>query len=130
MLSERTVLSHMDYEAAAKPAATGRPLEMFIYASDYGWSATLTQRPTPHAAPKVISIVAKGFTDVQRRWSAMERELFALWQGVVSHERLIKGLRRIVTLITRTICFRRHSWTIVGGARRCRTGLSSYKVSM
>ena len=73
----------MDYEAAANPAASGRPLEMFIDASDYGWSATLTQRPTPHAAPKVISIVAKGFTDVQQRWSAMERELFALWQGVV-----------------------------------------------
>jgi hypothetical protein len=93
MLSERTVLSHMDYEAAANPAASGRPLEMFIDASDYGWSGTLTQRPTPHAAPKVISIVAKGFTDVQQRWSAMERELFALWQGVVSHERLIKGFK-------------------------------------
>ena len=41
MLSERTVLSHMDYEAAANPAASGRPLELFIDASDYGWSATL-----------------------------------------------------------------------------------------
>ena len=95
MLSERTVLSHMDYEAAANPAASGRPLEMFI-ASDYGWSATSTQRPTPHAAPKVISIVAKEFTDVQRRWSAMERELFALWQGVMSHERLVKGFKTLL----------------------------------
>jgi len=32
--------------------------------------------------------MAKGFTDVQQRRSAMERELFSGWQGVVSHERL------------------------------------------
>jgi hypothetical protein len=41
----------------------------------------------------VIAVLAKGFTDVQQRWSAMERELYALWQGVVGHERLIKGFK-------------------------------------
>ena len=64
---------------------------MFLDASDYGWAATLCQRPEPLKAPKVISIVAKGFTDVQQRWSAMERELYALWQGVVGFDRRIRG---------------------------------------
>ena len=93
MLSEGATLTHIDYEAAARPELTGRPLEMFVDASDYGWAATLTQRPSPHAAPKIVAIVAKGFTDVQQRWSAMERELYALWQGVVSMERFVRGFR-------------------------------------
>ena len=59
---------------------------MFIDASDYGWAAVLCQRPEPGKAPKIISVIAKEFTDVQQRWSAMERELYALWQGVVGHE--------------------------------------------
>jgi hypothetical protein len=49
----------------------------------------LCQRPEPGKAPLIIAVIAKGFTDVQQRWSAMERELYALWQGVVGHERLI-----------------------------------------
>ena len=51
-LSERTVLSHIDYEAAAKPAASRRPFELCIGAPDYGWSPTLTQRPGPYGAPR------------------------------------------------------------------------------
>ena len=42
------------------------------------------------AALKVISVLAE---DVELRWSAKERDLYAVWQGVVGHERLIKGLR-------------------------------------
>ena len=59
-LSERLVLVHIDFEAAASPETSGRPLEMFIDASDFGWAATLTQRPRPHGAPEIISILAKG----------------------------------------------------------------------
>ena len=84
-LSSDTVLVHIDYEAAASPSVSGRPLEIFIDASDYAWAATLTQRLTPHGAPKVIAITAKGFSDAQLRWSAMERELYALLQGCLSH---------------------------------------------
>lgn len=92
-LSKDTVLLHVDYDAAAHPEESGRPLEMFIDASDYGWAATLCQRPKPFAAPKVIAINSKGFTDVQQRWSAMERELYALWQGVTGHERMVRGFK-------------------------------------
>ena len=53
----------------------------------------LCQRPEAGKAPLIIAVIAKRFTDVQQRWSAMERELYALWQGVVGHERLIKGFK-------------------------------------
>ncbi|MCP4193147.1 MAG: hypothetical protein GY768_21255, partial [Planctomycetaceae bacterium] len=92
-LCDNVVLTHVDFEAAASPAESLRPLELFVDASDYGWAGTLCQRLVPHGAPKLISIVAKGFTDVQQRWSAMERELYALWQSVVGHDRLIKGFK-------------------------------------
>ena len=74
-------MRHIDYEAAANPEASGRPLELFIDASDYGWAAVLTQRLKPHEAPKIISMITKSFNDTQLAWSAMERELYALWQG-------------------------------------------------
>ena len=92
MLYGSAVLVHIDYEAAQNPMESGRPLELWVDASDYGWCGCLTQRPGPHRAPKIISIVAKAFDDTQLRWSAMERELYALWQAVVKHERFLKGL--------------------------------------
>ena len=92
-LCREVVLLHVDYVAASRPERSGRPLEMFVDASDYGWAATLCQRPEPHAAPKIVAILAKGFSDVQQRWSAMERELYALWQGVVGHERMLRGFK-------------------------------------
>jgi len=92
-LCRDVVIRHVDYVAASKPEESGRPFEMFVDASDYGWAATLCQRPEPMRAPKIVSIVAKGFSDVQQRWSAMERELYALWQGVVGHERMIRGFK-------------------------------------
>ena len=38
-------------------------------------------------------MICKGFKDVEVRWSAMERELYALWRGVVEHEKFIKGFK-------------------------------------
>ena len=86
MLAEDAILHHPDFLAASRPAESGRPFEIFVDASDYGWAAVLTQRATPHGPPEIIDITAKGFSDVQLRWSAMERELYALWQGVVGLE--------------------------------------------
>ncbi len=45
--------------------------EMFVDASDYGWSATLCQRVEHYGTPQIIAIIAKPFTDVQLRWSGM-----------------------------------------------------------
>ena len=92
-MSKGAVLHHPDYVAASVPWKSGRPFEIFVDASDYGWSAVLCQRPKPHAAPKIIHIISKAFSDTQLRWSAMERELYALWQGVVGFERLIRGFK-------------------------------------
>ena len=41
MLSKGAVLHHPDYVAASVPWKSGRPFEIFVDASDYGWSAVL-----------------------------------------------------------------------------------------
>ena len=93
MLAKDVVLHHVDFAAASDPEKSGRPLEMFVDASDYGWCATLCQRAEPQGAPKVVACIAKAFNDTQLRWSAMERELYALWKGVVGHERYLRGFK-------------------------------------
>ena len=89
LLAKDVVLHHPDFEAASRPAESGRPFEIFIDASDYGWAAVLCQRQEPHGPPRIIDVVAKGFSDTQLRWPAMERELYALWQGVTPMDKLI-----------------------------------------
>ena len=44
----------------------------------------------------IIAIAARPFDETQLRWSAMERELYSLWQSAVKHERFIKGLLCVV----------------------------------
>ena len=95
-LDEGAVIKHIDYDAACRPHETGRPLELFIDASDYGWCAVLCQRKTPHGAPQIISMFAFAFKNEQLKWSAMERELYAMWQGVVRHDKYIKGVHIFV----------------------------------
>ena len=87
------MLHHPRLDEAAHPAESGCPFEMFIDASDYAWATVLTQREVPHGAPKIVSIKGKSFDSTQQRWSAMERELYASWQGIVQHESLIKGFK-------------------------------------
>ena len=92
MLNTHAILHHPDFLAAQDPTKSGRPFEMFVDASDYGWCGTLCQRLTPHGAPKIIAMSSKAFDSTQLRWSAMERELYALWQAVIGMERYIRGL--------------------------------------
>ena len=82
LLGKDVVLHHVDFKAAENPRESGRPLELFIDASDIAWCATLCQRLTSHGPSKLISCMAHCFNDTQPRWSAMERELYAVWQGV------------------------------------------------
>ena len=106
------MLHHPDFKAAANTEESSRSFEIFSDASDYGWAAVLCQRL------EIIALIAKAFQDVQLRWSAMERELYALWQGVVGHERLIKGFTVFATRTTKTFCLARPSWVIGGEVRR------------
>ncbi len=85
MRARDVVLRHVDYEAAANPAVSGRPLETCsMLLITVGQRCCTRGRPL-HGAPKVTANVAKGFSDAPLRWSTMDRELYTLWQGLLSH---------------------------------------------
>ena len=65
LLHAGAVLKHIDYVAAMVPDQSGRPLEIFIDASDYGVCATLCQRPAPHRAPMIVAMFTKAFDKTQ-----------------------------------------------------------------
>ena len=90
-LCEGAVLHHPDFQAASHPEESGRPFEIFIDASDYGWAGVLCQRLVPHGTPKIIAIVCHPLNATQQGWSAMERELYALHGSVTELDRYTKG---------------------------------------
>ena len=51
----------------------------------------MTQRPDSLVAPQIVQMAGAAFTEVQRRWLAVERELYALWQRVLAFDRSIHG---------------------------------------
>ena len=87
------VLSSPDWAAAAAPWDSGRPFEPFYDASDEQWCAWLTQRGEPDGCPRPIGLIARTFDDVATRWSAFEREFFALREGTNAIRKWTQGFR-------------------------------------
>ena len=71
-------LVNPDYEAARDYVKTGRPFELFVDASDYGYSAVLCQRAEVHGTPRPIAVLSKSFDQTKQRWTPMEREMHSL----------------------------------------------------
>jgi len=129
-LNKNAILYHPNFEAASRPEESGCPFEIFVDASDYGWAAVLTQREVPHGPPRIIDIIAKGFSDVQLRWSAMERESSTPcgkeWLGSRNSSR---DFKHMYMWTTRTICFQQHFSIIEESSRRSQTGQLSCSIT-
>ena len=74
--AEDAELMTFDDRAAAKGIAGGRPLELYIDASDYAWYLTLAQRPAKGAAPRTGVVDNKSLSSTKPSCSACERELY------------------------------------------------------
>ena len=101
-VAEDAELACVDYRLAAKGIAGGCPLELYIDASDYAWAATLAQRPAPDKAPRPIAVFNKSLTTTEANWSAFERELYGLREGVAATEPYTKGLEVLVLMDHKT----------------------------
>ena len=89
-------LVNPDFEAAGNYRVTGRLFEIYIDASDFGWTCLVAQREKPHGAPRPIALYTRSFTEVQQRWSPMDREAHGLHAGLMEAERWTKGYKKFV----------------------------------
>ena len=69
------VIVEPDFEAAADYMNSGRPFELFVDASDAGFTVVLAQRKAPGGTPVPIGCARRKWSPTEQRWSAFEREL-------------------------------------------------------
>jgi len=87
---------HMpDYMAAQDPES-GRPLELFVDACEYGWGCTLAQRERAGGAPRPIACHAKSFSPTEQAWSTFERELCGMKEALAAVDNMTRGFPMIV----------------------------------
>ena len=94
-LYKDAALYQFDYEAAADPAS-GRPLELYIDASDYAWGCCLAQRAVVGGPPRPGAVYGRSFTATEMGWHTFERELFAYKESLLATEHLTKGFPLLV----------------------------------
>ena len=82
--------------AAAMDRDSGRPLEMFVDACEYGWGSVLAQRQVAGGTPRPITCHSKSFSPTEQAWSTLERELYGLKEALLADSHLIKGFPVIV----------------------------------
>ena len=92
---EDAALHSADYSAAADPGS-GRPLELYVDASDLAWGCTLAQRQEVGGAPRPIAVYSRSFTETEAAWSTFERELYAIREALAATDHLSKGFQVVV----------------------------------
>ena len=89
-LADTAALCMPDYKAA-QDSESGRPLELYVDACEYGRGCTLAQRACRDGAPKPIACFSKSFSPTEQAWSTFERELSGLKESLVAVDPLVKG---------------------------------------
>ena len=92
---EDAALHSVEYTAAADPGS-GRPLELYVDASDLAWGRTLAQRQEVGGAPRPIAVYSRSFTETEAAWSTFERELYAIREALAATDHLTKGFQVVV----------------------------------
>ena len=82
-----------DYLAAADYIHSGRPFLLFVDASDFGYAAVLDQSEVTHGTPRPIAVMSKSFNKTEQGWTAMEREMHALYQGAIWSQKYAKSFK-------------------------------------
>ena len=115
-LAEGAELHMPDYEAALDKGS-GRPLELFVDACEYGWGCTLAQRMQKGGAPKPIACFSNSFSPTEQAWSTFERELCGMKESLAAVANMTKGFPMIVYTDHNKNSSRLPSWRI-GACRR------------
>ena len=86
----------------------GRPVFVQTDASDYGIGAYLFQRYTDDTGQEVetpIGFISKSLDDVQRRWSTIEKEAYAIFYAVMKWEHHLRDIHFTLQTDHRNLTF-------------------------
>lgn len=96
MVVDKYVLACPDFEAASNAVESGRPVELFVDASDFGWCAILTQRDRRGGPPKIVAVKIRSSSGAQAKSIVFERECYGLSKGAQRVESYVKALTYFV----------------------------------
>ena len=86
----------------------GRPVFVQTDASDYGIGAYLFQRYTDDTGQEIetpIGFISKSLDDVQRRWSTIEKEAYAIFYTVTKWEHHLRDIHFTLQTDHRNLTF-------------------------
>ena len=67
------------------------PTPLFTDVSNYAYSSVLTQVDDGPGDLKPIAYTSSSFSDTQQRWSAIEKETFAIYKSVLKFDLCLRG---------------------------------------
>jgi len=95
-IAKQATVKHLDRVAACDYKNTGRPVIVYVDASQYAKCFVVCQRPTRDKNPQIAVYKARSFSDAERKWSTLERELNAMLYFVEEGIRYIEGIPTIL----------------------------------
>ena len=91
-IATKATIRHIDREAATNYKQTGRPVMIYCDASQYAKSFVICQKPSREKAPQIAVYKSRSFSETERKWSTLERELNAILYLVEEGIRYIEGV--------------------------------------
>ena len=95
-IATKATIKHIDRKAATDYQKTGRPVIVYVDASQYAKSFVICQRPDRDRAPQIAVHKARSFSETERKWSTLERELNGMLYFVEEGVRYIEGVPTIL----------------------------------
>ena len=95
-IATKATIKHIDRKAASNYKETGRPVLVYVDASQYAKCFVICQRPERRKAPQIAVYKARTFSETERKWSTLERELNAMLYFVEEGIRYIEGVPTVL----------------------------------
>ena len=95
-IATKATIRHIDRKAASDYKNSGRPVIIYADASQYAKSFVICQKPSRDKAPQIAVYKSRSFSETERKWSTLERELNAILYLVEEGIRYIEGVPAIL----------------------------------
>ena len=92
----KNLKKHFVWNPSCSTPTPQKPYTLFTDASYYAYSGVLTQTYDNPDDLRPIAYTSGSFSDIQQRWSATEKEVFAFYQSVLKFDLYLRGAKGIL----------------------------------